>query len=235
MTDVPASWRFPRTAEIPFRAVTKTDLAYAQIRQKILEGELAPETSLDQEALAEWLGLSTTPVREALRRLESERLVVVRAHRDTVVAPLSLETVEEVYAVRLSLDPLAAALAAARADGSDAERLAGLLPENPQILLPENPPTDDAVNAVYRNRHLHRAIYAASGNAVLVEMLDSLWDLSDRYRLVISKDYRALEVAGEEHAAIVTAVAGGEPDRASDLMREHLAGSLSRIRAAVSE
>jgi DNA-binding GntR family transcriptional regulator len=227
MTELPAGWRFPGTAELPLRPVTKADLAYVQIRQKILGGELAPETSLDQEALADWLGLSTTPVREALRRLESERLVVSRAHRDTVVAPLSLDTVEEVYAVRLSLDPLAAARAATRAGTDEREQILGVSLENPV--------KDDPLSKVYFNRHLHRSIYAASGNTVLIDILDSLWDLTDRYRLIVSKDTTAIEAAHEEHAAIVSAVVEGQPDLAAELMREHLATSLQQIRAAVTE
>src|ERR1700722_4573098 len=154
MSETVAGWRLPASARVPLRAVTKTDLAYLQIRQKILEGELPPEMSLDQEALAQSLGLSTTPVREALRRLESERLVVNRAHRDTIVAPLSLGGVEEVFAVRLSLDPLAVSLAATHA--SDSER------EGFRALSGQHPPKNDQVASVYFNRHLHRSIYAAS-------------------------------------------------------------------------
>jgi DNA-binding GntR family transcriptional regulator len=227
MSELPAGWRFPGTAQVPLRPVTKADLAYLNIRQKILAGELAPETSLDQEALAQWLGLSTTPVREALRRLESERLVVSRAHRDTVVAPLSADTVEEVYTVRLSLDPLAASLAAAHADSSERERI--------RALSRESPANDDPGSYVQFNRQLHRSIYAASRNIVLIELLDSLWDLSDRYRMIISKDAAVIKVAQQEHSALVSAVVDGNPDQAAELMREHLAASLGQIRAAVTE
>jgi DNA-binding GntR family transcriptional regulator len=226
MSESAAGWRLPGSAQVPLRPVTKTDLAYLQIRQKILEGDLPPEMSLDQEALAQSLGLSTTPVREALRRLESERLVVSRAHRDTVVAPLSLDTMEEVFAVRLSLDPLAASLAAAHADDSGQERI--------RALSRQHPPEDDPVSSVYFNRRLHRSVYAASGNTTLVEILDSLWDLSDRYRLIISKSVAGIAMASEEHSAIVSAVLDGSPDRAAKLMREHVAASLNQIRAAVS-
>ena len=226
MSELPAGWRVPGTAELPLRPVTKTDLAYVQIRQKILEGDLAPETSLDQEALAGWLGLSTTPVREALRRLESERLVVSRAHRETVVAPLSLDIIEEVYAVRLSLDPLAAALAATEADAGERDQIAGVSLDHPG--------KDDPLSAVYFNRHLHRSIYAASGNTTLIEILDSLWDLSDRYRLIAARDTTAIMTV-QEHAAIVSAVVEGKPDLAAELMREHLKASLRQIRAAVTD
>ncbi len=226
MSDISGGWRFTGPGEVPLRPVTKTDLAYLQIRRKILEGELAPGASLDQETLAVSLGLSTTPVREALRRLESERLVINRVHRDTLVAPLSRETVEEVYAVRLSLDPLAAALTAARATDSEREQIVAAWREKPV--------KDDPVSHVYLNRRLHRSVYASSGNAVLADMLDSLWDLSDRYRLVICKDAAVVKTAKEEHAAIVAAVTHGDADQAATLMHEHLAGSLEQIRAAIA-
>jgi DNA-binding GntR family transcriptional regulator len=226
MSGRPDGWRIPRTADLPLRPVTKTDLAYVQIRQKILEGDLAPEASLDQEALAGSLGLSTTPVREALRRLESERLVVSRAHRETVVAPLSLDIMEEVYAVRFSLDPLAAALAATEADAGERDQIAGVSLDRPD--------KDDPLSEVYFNRHLHRSIYAASRNTTLIEILDSLWDLSDRYWLIAAKDSRPFTAAGQEHAAIVAAVVEGKPDLAAELMREHLRATLRQIRAAVT-
>jgi DNA-binding GntR family transcriptional regulator len=225
MSELPAGWRVPGTADLPLRPVTKTDLAYIQIRQKILEGDLAPETSLDQEALAASLGLSTTPVREALRRLEAERLVVSRAHRETMVAPLSLDTMEELYTIRLSLDPLAAALAATEADAGERDQIAGVSLDHPG--------NDDPLSEVYFNRHLHRSIYAASGNSTLTEILDSLWDLSDRYRLIAARNNRAVAGAWHEHAAIVSAVVEGKPDLAAELMREHVNASLARIRAAV--
>jgi DNA-binding GntR family transcriptional regulator len=226
MSESVTGWRLPESARVPLRPVTKTDLAYLQIRQKIQEGELPPEMSLDQEALAQSLGLSTTPVREALRRLESERLVISRAHRDTVVAPLSLDTVEEVFSVRLCLDPLAASLAAVHAGDPERERL--------RALSRQRPPAGDPVTAVHFNRLLHRSVYTACGNTTLVEILDSLWDLSDRYRVIISKGTASLAMAGEEHPAIAAAVADGSPDRAAKLMREHVAASLSQIRAAVT-
>jgi DNA-binding GntR family transcriptional regulator len=225
LSDLSIGWRFAGTSDVPLRPVTKTDLAYLQIRQKILEGELLPGTALDQESLAESLGLSTTPVREALRRLESERLVINRVHRDTIVTPLSRETVEEVYAVRLSLDPLAAGLAAVHAPAAAREKALALSHEKPA--------SDDPASHVYLNRQLHRSIYASCGNTVLVDVLDSLWDLSDRYRLIICKDAAVIETAKEEHDAIVAAVIQGDAAQAARLMQEHLAGSLAQIRAAV--
>jgi DNA-binding GntR family transcriptional regulator len=204
------------------QALTKADHAYLRIRQGILEGHFRPGESLDQEELARELGLSTTPVREAMRRLESERLVICRAHRDNIVAPLSIEMVEEVYAVRLSLDPLAASLASIQASQEDRRLILDMaLGHQPGL---------DLLSHLDRNRALHRAIYSASGSSVLTDILEKLWDLSDRYRLITLRDHEALVSAQAEHEAIARAVSEGRPDEAAELMREHTTESLQRIR-----
>jgi DNA-binding GntR family transcriptional regulator len=92
-------------------SLSKAQWAYRTVRAMILSGELKPGTSFDQQALAAQLGISTTPLREGLRRLEAEDYVIRHDHREMMVAPLSLEYVEQIYEVRLELDPLAARLA----------------------------------------------------------------------------------------------------------------------------
>lgn len=203
-------------------SLTKADIAYRQIRREIVEGSLAAGTTLDQEAMALRLGLSTTPVREALSRLESEELIINRPHRKTVVAPLSFTLLEETYAVRLSLDPLAVALAATHA--SEEERAA--INELKERRLEGS----DPVAHLHNNRALHRLIYSASGNKVLVQILNVLWDRSDRYRLATLKDDSTIRVADEEHGLIVEAVLARDADRAAELMTKHVADSLQRIR-----
>lgn len=213
-----------RRSGAPSIALTKTDNAYQQLRARILSGEFAPGTSLDQEALAAELGLSTTPVREALRRLESERLVISRAHRDTVVTPVSITLLEEVYAIRLKLDPMAVGLTARHADASDIAEM--------QRLLKEDLSGASAADHLYHNRDLHREIYRSCGNSVLVQILDSLWDLSDRYRMITLKDHTTVTSAAVEHAEIVSAIVARDADEAAHLMREHVRQSLGRIRTA---
>lgn len=213
-----------RRSGVPSVALTKTDNAYQQLRARILSGELAPGTSLDQETLAEELGLSTTPVREALRRLESDQLVISRAHRDTVVTPISITLLEEVYAVRLKLDPMAVGLTAEHADASDIAEM--------QRLLKEDLTGASAADHLYHNRDLHREIYRCCGNSVLVQVLDSLWDLSDRYRMITLKDHTTARSAAAEHAEIVSAIVSRDADEAAYLMREHVKQSLEKIRTA---
>lgn len=200
-------------------ALTKADLAYQHLRREILEGALRPKMSLDQEALAARLGLSTTPVREALRRLESEGLVVGKAHRDTVVAELSLGLLEETYAVRVILDPLAVSMTAANASR---DRLLAI------SRLARRPVSADASEELHQNRELHRAVYSACGNTVLVEILDLLWDRTDRYRFLTIEEH--VHSPHGEHADIVDAVLARDGNRAAELMRGHVSSSLERIR-----
>jgi len=223
MSDPTRTWvGLAGTAGKVAQALTKTDHAYLRIRQGILEGHFRPGESLDQEELARELNLSTTPVREAMRRLESEHLVIRRAHRDNIVAPLSIEMVEEVYAVRLSLDPLAASLASIQASKQERGQILDMaLGTQPGL---------DLLSHLDRNRSLHRAIYTSCGNSVLVDMLERLWDLSDRYRLITLRDQATVASAQAEHEAIARAVSEGRPDDAAELMHEHTAESLQRIR-----
>lgn len=202
-------------------APTKSEHAYQALRRRILDGELVAGDTLDQEALASMLSLSTTPIREALRRLESEKLVVSRAHRSTEIAGVSFEHLEQSYAVRIILDPRAAELATLLATERQIKeiKLAAKLPRQ----------KDDPLERLHKNRAFHRAIYSSCGNDVLIETLDSLWDTSDRFRIVVIRDAPAAEAARSEHDEILDAVVKRDAVLASTLMREHLERSLETI------
>lgn len=206
-----------------FAAMTKADLAYTRIRQQILTGELAPDADLDQEGPAANLGLSTTPVREALRRLESEGLVLIRAHRVATVSPLSYETMVNVYEMRLLLDPSAVASAATRITAEEGGMLRALAADHPR--------SADPVVHLNWNRRLHRSVYAACGNPILTGILDTLWDMSDRYRMIMVRDQELSRSVRQDHFAIVSAVADKHADRAARLMYEHVAESRARLRS----
>lgn len=204
----------------PSRALTKTDMAYISVREQIFTGQLAPGALIDQEVLAASLGLSTTPVREALRRLESEHLVVTRAHRDTVVATLSAKQLQEVYEIRMFLDPYAVQLAAQNATDAEREEMAQLLKGHRK---------EDAIGELHYNRLLHRAIYGACGNETLIQLLDQLWDLSDRHRYAILHEHSGSKNAHKEHGALIRAVIAGDDKLATELMRKHVLGSLAHL------
>jgi DNA-binding GntR family transcriptional regulator len=142
--------------------VTKSDYAYTRIREGILLGEYGPGTVLNQAMLAKTIGVSTTPLREALRRLDSQGLVELGAHRDARVSPLTGEEARDLLEVRRSLDPLAAALAAERRTKDDIrimrEASKGLEP------LLDNPTFVDLV----AHRRFPTAIYMSSHNDLLI-------------------------------------------------------------------
>jgi DNA-binding GntR family transcriptional regulator len=204
--------------------LTKTDIAYWQVRQDILDGSLAPGTSLDQEALAARLGLSTTPVREALRRLETEHLVVSRAHRDTYVTELSQEVLADTYAVRLNLDPLAVSLTAKFAKPTDLETIGEMA---------RLEPSDDPTEQLQQNRVFHRQIYVSCNNEVLIEILDLLWDRSDRYRLLVITEDRNPATVRSEHIEIADAITARNGKLASKLVTAHISKSYELIKQSL--
>ncbi len=99
--------------------VSKSDLAYAELRSRILKGNLPAGTRLAQYDLAESLSMSITPLREAIRRLSSEGLLTVETHRDVRVSAMNSDEARQLFEVRLSLDPTAAELAALRRTDED--------------------------------------------------------------------------------------------------------------------
>lgn len=195
-------------------ARTKSEIVYARLRRSILENELEAGTVLDQAPLAKSLGVSPTPVREALRRLEAERLVISEAHRESVVAPVTSEFVAEIYQVRLALDPLAARLAASKATQEQMDRIAAFRSGAPAKAT--------AVERFHFSRHLHRAIYSASGNSRLVDILEQLWDVSDRRRFATLKSRQAVSTSHDEHVRIIDAILARDEATAETLMYGHV-------------
>jgi DNA-binding GntR family transcriptional regulator len=203
--------------------VTKSEFAYAALRNKIIAHEYAPGAVLNQAMLAQELGISTTPLREALRRLESERLVDLGAHRDARVTQLSAEEARDLLETRRALDPLAVSLAAERRSTTDIDRMRAAFEHLRP--LPDDPDAADLV----AHRTFHRALYAASHNEILTATLDGLWDKADRYRraaLREKRDQSARDDTATEHEAMLAAVLAGDGARAAEVMHGHIRGSL---------
>lgn len=201
---------------------SKSSWAYETVRGMILSGQLAPGASIDQQALAAQLGISTTPLREALRRLEAEGYVLGQDHKEMRVAPpISFAAVERVYAVRLLLDPFAARLACEVATDAQIRSVRSLLP----------PPSGPSrLEYLARNREFHRAIYSASDNPVLTRVLENLWDQCDRYRVGLLENLRMGEQARSEHSQMCDLLAQRDGAGLATLMYDHLMGSLEHCR-----
>ncbi|WP_288812470.1 GntR family transcriptional regulator [uncultured Gordonia sp.] len=205
---------------------TKNDYAYAELQRRILTGVLPAGAVIPQAKLAAEIGVSTTPLREAIRRLSAEGMVELEAHRDARVTPVSADEARHLYQVRENLDPLAAALAARTRTAADIAAISNAFDR----LSPIASASD--VEALVRHREFHRAVYRASGNPVLIDILERLWDKADRYRVIglshrgDSPDDRSRVTT--EHRAIMEAVADGDAERADAVMREHIGNSLGR-------
>lgn len=207
--------------------VTKAEAVYVETRNRILTGRLAPGLAVNQEALAANMGVSITPLREALRRLEIEHLVRLTAHRTVVVTPLTRRELRELYVIRGNLDPLAAGLAAQCATQ---EQVAAIQQ------FARRKFAKDSVIQLERNRAFHRAIYSACGNESLISILDQLWDRTDRYRLILVKEEIAEGATSQQaHIDIADAISARDRDNASRLMHAHINQSLEHIAEMIRE
>ena len=216
----------------PHVFASKGDVAYAELRARILRGDLLPGSRLAQNDLAATLGMSLTPLREAIRRLSSEGLVELDTHRDARVAAMNATEARQLFEVRLSLDPTAAELAAHRRSEAD---LTGLRRAAARLLPVTRARGERALAA---HRAFHRALYVASHNDVLIRMLDDLWDKGDRYRrlgLHLPPGDESRTRDHREHSELVELIAAGDADGARDLMRAHIERSLAASAITVLE
>ncbi|GAA4126613.1 GntR family transcriptional regulator [Actinomadura keratinilytica] len=207
------------------------DTAYEAVRQMILSGEAAAGSRLGEAELAESLGLSRTPVREALQRLGSDGLVEVLPHRGARVVRWSRADLEEIFELRALLEPYAAARAARRRPGeavlADLHRLCAQM---------ERAAADGDLAEVARlNSRFHAALIEASGNRRLPAMLTSVMHAP----LILGTFRRygadALARSMNHHRELVAAVAAGDPAWAESVMRSHIRAAAAELTADESE
>jgi DNA-binding GntR family transcriptional regulator len=218
------------------------DKLASQLHARVLSGELPSGTRLRQEALAEEFGVSRTPVREALRKLQAGGLVELQPNRGAVVRGLSPREIRDAYEVRAALEALAAELAAERVSHEQLERLSRVQGEFRAALERTTAQRRGGRTVGERevrrwgtaNDDFHQTIHEASGNDVLAETLAQLnrnfpRDLS---RLVVGESTAMLEANVREHEAILDALARRDAAGARELMQRHVAraGSLVTLR-----
>lgn len=202
---------------------TKGELAERHVRRRILSGELAPGSVINQVDLAAELSVSTTPLREALNHLRAEGLVYTDSNRDTRVTELSSDEAVHIYELRMNLDPLAASLAARRHDERDARQLRAI---GRQLHVALEVSDDDIIEV---HSAFHRALYAASHNDILVSTLDVVWARSDRYRRFGTAliPQRPVAERQAEHDRLMEAVLARDEAAAAAEMRQHVESSLT--------
>jgi DNA-binding GntR family transcriptional regulator len=197
------------------RTRSRADFVYDTLRDAIWEGRIGRGERLRVEEIARTLGVSRTPVREALQRLQQRGLLVNRIGRGLTVAELGKREVVELYAMREILEGSAARFAAQHATGPEIEILYGLQHE-----LSAAP--DDALRLVTLNRRFHQAIYDAAHNQYLTQALDAL---HDSMALLHSTTFRAPKRRRDsdaEHRHIVAAIERHDADAAEAAARGHI-------------
>jgi len=209
-------------------ATSAADDALADLRWQIASGYLRPGDSVAEEDLAKRLGMSRTPVREAIGRLVSEGLLTKDGNRTARVFRPSLEDLLEIYEIRLPLEILAATLAAEKAD----ESLHAALTQRFSEL--RDKPVDQTW--IMNHEEFHLTLFSGSGRNHLLEVIAGLRLRSEPYvRFAIRVDSKFRERSQTHHAAMIDALAAREPKRMERLVRNHLTHTTERVTELLKE
>jgi DNA-binding GntR family transcriptional regulator len=202
-------------------ADSKSAEAYRAIKDMIVSLELPPAALLDERGLAERLGVGLTPVRQALRRLEWESLVVILPRRGTLVADLNDSDLGRIYELRSVLEPQAAELAAERGTAEQRAALAAVIAAMHAELAR---PTPDRRVLIALDRDLHRQIWAMAGNEMLEQTLEWLFShVLRRWNVSIDRN-ESLGSVMQMHDEIADAIVAGDAQQARAAMARHVAG-----------
>jgi DNA-binding GntR family transcriptional regulator len=190
---------------------TKSDVVTAALRELVITGELPPGTELRQRDLAARFNVSPTPVREALKRLESEGLVEYDVHRGSRVIDTAFEADEENFLIRASLEGLAVSLAATRVTPADLDALEAL---NDQL----SSCSDRDPHASELNRRFHFRLYEAARSPLLLALLRLLWHSFPQGSRIV----RPLSESVDQHRLILAALRRGDREIAESITRRHI-------------
>ncbi len=217
MPGTPRSKR-PAPARARPAAGPRGDFAYDAMLRAIAEGTFRPGDRMREVALAQWLGVSRTPVREGLRRLEADGVLTHTPHAGMVVTPVDRRMVAELYGMRQVLETTAARLAAENATRTDVDALEALVAQ--EARLPADPTA-----AARHNRVFHQALYQSAHNRYLVKSLRAIGDALLLLGPTTLDSARRQRSAHAEHCAIVARIASRDADGAAAAAQAHIAAA----------
>lgn len=195
------------------------DRAYREIRSRIRSGLLPPGSRLVERTLCKELGMSRTPVREALRLLAAEGLMENRPNRGMVVSRLSEQELDEVFEVGVVLESFIASLATRKAGDGPVESLRELVREMRQVLQAAKP---DRRRYVELDQQFHAAIAALAHNPRLSTMLKTVMDVRVLHQAFSYYSLEHLQRSLQQHETILLAIESGDDDWAASAMRTHI-------------
>ncbi|SHI43693.1 GntR family transcriptional regulator [Wenxinia saemankumensis] len=217
----------PRFALDASARMSLRDHVRNQLRMAIISGRFAPEEKLNERAIAEEFGVSTTPLKEAVRQLEVEGLIEILPRRGMVVR-FDADYAEEMILARAALESPLAALAAQRADEASRGRMQDIVNR-----MRDATDRTDIAALIGLNETFHGEIHAAARSRHLARLAAMQQFYDDSARRVIHRNLEESRRAFEEHSGICGAIAAGDADRAAELMGRHVTRSGRLYLAAV--
>lgn len=202
---------------------TVSDYVTQRIRDAILQGQFTLGSRLDQQQIADEMGVSTIPVREALRRLEANGLVLIHPRRGAFVAEFSEKELFDIKRIREMLEELATRLGAPKLDDERLDRLQALNARMAKLTAANQAETWGELN-----REWHFTLYEAADSPILVEMIKTLWDRSSLYRHVYVGSRKHREQSVADHAAALKHIRAGKTAAAARTIRHHIFGASAR-------
>ena len=200
------------------------DVVFNTLRQAILKGELAPGERLMEIQLAEKLGVSRTPIREAIRKLELEGLVLMIPRKGAEVAKISEKSLRDVLEVRRSLEELAIELACQRMTDEEIDQL-----EQRQNAFKNAIHKGNAMNIAETDEAFHDVIYLGTGNDKLVQILNNLREQMYRYRVEYLKNPEVYPQLIAEHEELITKITHHEKQEATKIMCRHIDNQVEAV------
>jgi DNA-binding GntR family transcriptional regulator len=194
--------------------------AYSLVKKRILSGKYEPSLRLTEQEIADASGVSRTPVREALRRLQSEGLVRVTANQGAVVTDWSDDDTDDVFELRALLEPYGAARAATRITPEGLERLRALAEAQYRESCERAPGYTGRIGAL--NSEFHRSLHEFADSARLAMLIPMLVEVPLVMRTFNKYDKTELVRSASHHLEIVAALEAGDPDWAASIMRSHV-------------
>ncbi len=215
MSAKPAKAERARPAGASESSAPLGEAAYRRLRDAIDSGVFRPGDRMRETELSTWLGMSRTPTREAMQRLEARGLLTHAPHRGMVVATLDHQMIAELYTTRETLEAAAAGLAARHASEAEIDALEDLLDQQRQM-------SANVDWLAKHNRRFHQTLYRAAHNRYLLAALDTLRDSMALLGTSTLQAPGRSDSALEEHAAIVTGIREHDPERAEAAARQHI-------------
>lgn len=193
------------------------DVVFKTLRQAILKGELEPGERLMEIQLAERLGVSRTPIREAIRKLELEGLVLMIPRRGAEVAEITEKSMRDVLEVRRALEVLAVSLSCDRISGEQIEALKEVAEEFDRSLT-----SDDVTRTAEADVHFHDIIYRSTDNQRLIQLLSNLGEQMYRYRVEYLKHREFHPQISREHKELISYLEAGQKGQAEEKIAVHI-------------